>query len=260
MENHGQNTAAREGSGRLFELQEGERLDDLQLDGMKIIQRADAFRFGTDAVLLADFSAPRPGERAADFGSGTGVLALLMAGHQKNATFDAIELQPDMAEMAARSVALNGLEARIRVHSADLRNAPALLGYGKTTLVVCNPPYSPAGTALASSTETKRLARHEGGCTIEEVAQSASCVLKNGGRLAMVYPAARLFDLMCAMRAARLEPKRVRLVLNKPDSAPKLALIDAVKNAGSLLHWMPPLVLRREDGQPSDEWRRIYRQ
>lgn len=251
--------AVRQGSDRLFALREGERLDDLQIKGMKIIQRAGAFRFGTDAVLLADFAAPKPNDRVVDFGAGTGVLPLLMCGHGEGARFDALEIQGDMAEMAARSVALNGLEGRIFVHHADLRDAPALLGHGRATLVVCNPPYSPAGTALVSASASHRVARHEGACTIAEIAQSAAKVLQNGGRMALIYPAARLFDLMAALRDARLEPKRVRTVHDMADRPPKLALLDAVKGAGSLLHWLPPLILREADGRPTAEWKRIYR-
>ena len=109
----------------------GERLDDLQLDGLKLIQRPDAFRFGTDSVLLADFAAPRRGEAAADLGCGTGAIALMMAGHQPRCEIDAVELQPDIADMAVRSVALNGLEARVRVHCADMREAWRTLGAGR---------------------------------------------------------------------------------------------------------------------------------
>lgn len=251
--------AARDQAGSPVLLREGERLDDLQLKGLKIIQRKDAFRFGTDSVLLADFAAPRKDDLVADFGAGTGALPLLMAGHRDGAIFDAIEIQPDVADMLSRSVALNGLESRIRVHRMDLRAAAAKLGYAKHTLVVCNPPYSPEGAALPSDTEAKRIARHEGAITIGEIAGSAAKLLKNGGRIALIYPAPRALELMCALKEHRLEPKRVRIIQDKPGAAPKLILLDAVKGAGSMLHWLSPLVLRDEDGEWSAEWKRIYR-
>lgn len=237
----------------------GERLDDLQLNGWKIVQKMAGFRFGTDTVLLADFAAPKRSDKVCDFGAGTGALCLLMAGHVEGCGFDALEIQPDMADMARRSVVLNGLSDRIRVHHADLRDAAKLLGHGKTSLIVCNPPYSPAGTAIASESDAKRIARHAHTVCVEDIALSASRLLKNGGRIALVYPSARALELMLALKSRGLEPKRARLVMDRPGATPKLMLLDAVKGAGSQIHWLAPLILRGEDGQWSDEWKRIYR-
>ncbi len=236
----------------------GERLDDLQRDGLMILQKPGAFRFGTDAVLLSDFAHLRAGDKVADLGSGTGVLCLLMAAREKRCVFDAIELQGGMADMAGRSVSLNGLEDRIRVHALDMREAARALGYSRHTLVVCNPPYSPAGTALTSADDSTRMARHGGDLTLADVAQSGAKLLKNGGRMALVYPAPRALELMNALEKAGLAPKRVRIIQDRPGAAPKLILLDAVKGGGSMLHFLPPLVLREESGAWSEEWHRIY--
>ena len=177
-----------------------------------------------------------------------------------DATFVAIELQPEMAGMAARSVALNGLEARISVREADLRDAPSLLGCGRADLVVCNPPYSRRGAALPNSDPARALARHEGGCTLADVVESAAKLLRNGGRLAMVFPAPRLLDLLDAQRAVRVEPKRVRLIHQRAQDPPKLALLESVKLARPALHWLPPLILCDEHGAYTAEARRIYGQ
>lgn len=241
-----------------MDLKPGERLDDLQFEGLRIIQRPDAFRFGTDAVLLADFAAARPGDRVVDFGTGSGILPLLMAARQPNSTYDALEIQPDMADMAGRSVRLNGLEGRIRVHEMDLRESPRALGRQWANLVVCNPPYGRLGTALTNPQESKRIARHEGACTLEEVAEAAFQLLVTGGRIALIYPAPRALELMCALRACRLEPKRIRTVHAQAGREPKLILMDAVKDGGSMLHWQSPLILSEADGQPTPEWKRIY--
>ena len=236
----------------------GERVDDLRRGGLMILQRPDRFRFGTDSVLLAHFAAPRKGDRVADLGTGSGVLCLLMSARQPQAVFDGVEVQADMADMARRSVAMNHLEARIRIHHMDMRRAAAELGYGGYTLVVCNPPYSQPGRAIASAQAAVSLARHQGELALEEIALSGAQLLKNGGRMALVYPAAGLLDLMWALRAARLEPKRIQLVQDRPGAQPKLALLDAVKGGGSQLHWLPPLVLREADGSWSGQWREIY--
>ena len=251
--------AARGDSGRSFLKLPEERLDDLNRGGLQILQKEKGFRFGTDAVLLADFAAPKPFERVADLGAGGGILSILMADAEPTATIDAVEWQEDMCLMARRSVKGNGLTERVHVHHLDVRHAPRVLGYSGHSMVICNPPYNPRGTAPSSPDPAHSLARHEGESSVEDFVECAAKLLKNGGRAAFIYPAPRLFDLMCAMRANRLEPKRVRLILDKPGATPKLALLGAVKGAGSWLDWLPPLILRDEEGTPSVEYRRIYR-
>ncbi len=237
----------------------GERLDDLQLDGLKLIQRPDAFRFGTDSVLLADFAAPRKNDRAIDLGCGTGAVALLMAGHQPALAVDGVEIQPEIADMARRSVLLNDLDDRVRVFEGDMRDSWRALGAGRYTLAVCNPPYGRSGAALESRSETKRLARHEGDLTPDDIARAAAMLLKNGGRFCAIYPAPRAYELMRAMDGAGIAPKRVRTVHGVAGRAPKFILLEGVRQGGEGLHWLPPLVLRDEDGTFTEEWHRIYR-
>ena len=241
------------------ELRSGERLDDLQCDGLKLIQRPDAFRFGTDSVLLADFAAPRKSDRAVDLGCGTGAIALLMAGHRPELTVDAVEVQSDIADMARRSVALNGLEARVRVFAMDMREAWRTLGAGRYSLAVCNPPYGRSGAALESLNEAKRVARHEGDLAPADLARAAAMLLKNGGRFCAIYPAPRAYELMRALDGAGIAPKRLRTVHGVAGRAPKFVLMEGVKQGGEGLHWLEPLVLRNADGSFTDEWHRIYR-
>ena len=125
-----------------------ERIDDLQRGGLRVIQRADAFRFGTDAVLLADFAAPRRHDRVCDLGTGTGIIPLLLYARENTISADAVEIQPDMADMAARSMAMNGLNEKIRVLPGDLRSIRTLLPHARYDLVTCNPPYGKAGGTL----------------------------------------------------------------------------------------------------------------
>ena len=241
-----------------MELRPDERLDDLQTGGLRLIQKPGTFCFGTDSVLLADFAAPRRREHAADLGCGNGAIALLLAGHRPDLTVDAVEIQPEMADMAARSVRLNGLEARIRVHCGDMRAAWKAIGREACSLAVCNPPYGAQGRTLASAGEAERIARHEVDLTPEDVAASASAILKYGGRFCAVYPAQRAFELMSAMQAKNLAPKRIRSVHATAQRAPKLVLIEGVKGGGRGLNWLAPLILYDSDGSTSAEWRRIY--
>ena len=240
-------------------LRPGERLDDLQNQGLRIIQRPNVFRFGTDAVLLADFAAPRPRERAVDLGCGTGVIALLLAAHEPRVeAVAAVELQPEIADMARRSVRLNGLEGRVSVHCGDMREIWRELGAGRYTLAVCNPPYGRSGAALESQRETVRLARHEGDLTPAAVARAAAMLLKNGGRFCAIFPAPRAYELMRAMDDSGIAPKRVRTVHGVEGRAPKFVLLEGVRQGGEGLHWLEPLVLRHSDGTFTQEWRRIY--
>lgn len=236
-----------------------ERVDDLQNNGMFIIQKPGAFCLGTDSVLLADFVKLGKNQRLADLGTGTGILAILLCAKEPSLIVDACDIQPDMADMAFRSVKMNALDARVRVRAIDMLTAPSVYGAGVFDHVVCNPPYSRAGAAIKNKSETQFTARHEGDLTIMGVCKTASALLKYGGRFSAVFPSQRLFELMTCMRENNLAPKRVRNVLTSVDKPPKLTLIDAKKGGGDQLHWLPPLVLRRADGTPSEEYERIYR-
>jgi len=244
----------------MSEIRQNERVDDLQLNGLHIIQNERAFRFGMDAVLLADFTRLRKRERVADFGTGTGILSLLLSQKEPSCTFEAIEIQPEMADMARRSVGLNGLQSRISVHAADLREAPALLGAGSMDVVVCNPPYGKRGGALTSETQSVLLSRHETDCTIEDVAASGSAVVRDHGRVSVVFPAQRMLELCDALRRHRLEPKRIRMVCAHADKPPYLVMVEAMKNAKPQLLWLPPLIVYHPDGTETEEIRRIYHQ
>lgn len=236
----------------------GERLDDLQRGGLRILQRADGFRFGTDAVLLADFAQAKKGERIADMGTGTGVLPLLLSARAEDTTLDAFEIQQDVADMALRSVAINALEERIRVHHADCRDAARIIGHECCHLVVTNPPYTAQGAGLVSPDASRALARSDSDCTLEAWIAACGRVLRNGGRLCCVFPAPRFLELCDAMRLARVEPKRVRFVAARETAAPKLVLTEGLKGGRPGLHVQPLLITHDAQGNFTPEMRRIY--
>lgn len=235
-----------------------ERIDDLQRGGLRVIQRADAFRFGTDAVLLADFAAPRRHDRVCDLGTGTGIIPLLLYARENTISADAVEIQPDMADMAARSMAMNGLNEKIRVLSGDLRSIRTLLPHARYDLVTCNPPYGKAGGTLLNPDASKRLARHEESCAIEDVACAAAWLLQNGGRLCCVFPAARMIELSDAMRKYRMAPKRIRMVHSRVEKVAHLCLMEGMLDARPGLIIEPPLVIYDENNAYTPELRRIY--
>ena len=237
-------------------LNDNETLDDLE-NGYYLIQRRDGFRFGIDAVLLADFAKCRA-NRVIDLCTGTGIVAMLLAAKTDIAQIDAVELQPEMAELAARSVSYNKLEGRVHVRCADLKNAPELYGKSLFDAVTVNPPYMKSGAGLINEDRMKLLSRHEIGCTLDDVVRVSSELLKTHGKLFMVHRPQRLADVMLAMRSWRIEPKRMRLVAPKQGREANLVLIEGVKNANSELKLMPTLYVYDDDGAYTKEIDVIY--
>ena len=235
-----------------------ETLDDLQRAGYRIFQQREGFRFGTDAVLLADFCRARTRERVVDAGSGTGVIAILLAARVPSITLDAIELREQAAALARRSVAYNGLSERVRVHALDLEGAWRTLGCEWADLVVTNPPYLQAGQGLTSPNAERALARgSETTLPIEAWIAACGKLLRSGGRLCMVFPAEGLLRLTDAMRACRIEPKRLRSVSSGPEVRAKRVLLEGRKHGKPGLTILPTLITH-EDGRPSAALRRIY--
>lgn len=237
---------------------EDEHLDDLQLANLHILQKKNGFRYGMDAVLLSDFMQARPGDHIADFGTGTGILPLLLRGRGKGARYDAFEIQPEMADMAARTMLLNGLENVIHVHALPVSRADSVVAHGTLDGIICNPPYGQPGSTLKNPSGALRMARHQDGDGLAAWFRMAHLLLKGKGRMAIVYPAPRMLDAMCAMRAAHLEPKRFRLVYPRADKSANLALIECVKDARPMLHPEPPLIIYNRDGTETEELKKIY--
>lgn len=239
-------------------IREGERIDDLQLAGLRILQKERGFRFGMDAVLLSDFARVEPRDRAADFGTGTGIIPLLVAGRGRAAHIDAFEIQEDMADMARRSVWLNGLDECIAVHAMPIEQADAVAAPGTLDVILCNPPYGQPGTTLLNPAQTLSIARHQTQDGLQKWFAMAYRLLRGKGRFAMIYPAPRMLEAMKLLSAARLEPKRFRLIYPAADKAANLVLIEAMKDAKAMLHPEPPLIVYESDGSMTAELKRIY--
>lgn len=216
----------------------------------------DAEPVGTDAVLLASFPSLNGVDRAADFGSGSGVIALILASRRETLSVDCVELDHAAAELSRRNIARNGLEGRLRVLERDLR-ALREAEVGKYQLIVSNPPYRPLGSGTSPS-EARQAAREERTCTLPELARSASKLLGDGGRLCVVYPCSRLAEAVTVFSQNALEPKRLRLVAARTDSAPSLFLLECRRGGRPGLTVEPALILKNPDGTDTPEVRRIY--
>lgn len=204
---------------------QGEAIDDLQ-NGYRIIQKSDSFRFGVDAVLLADFANVKHHHSVIDLGTGTGIIPILIYAKKKPRFITAVEIQEDMAEMAERSVSLNGLENSIKVECMDLKDAPKLLGKATYDCVVTNPPYVKKECGINNPSESKAIARFEIMCSLEDVLTTAKELLKPGGKFFMVHRTDRLADIIYEMRNKGIEPKRIRFVHPSIGKRPNLLLIE----------------------------------
>lgn len=241
-----------------MDLRSGERMDDLGRNGLRIIQHPERFPFSLDAVLLAHFATVRPGDRVLDLGTGCAVIPLLLAGLYPTVQAVGLEIQADTCDMARRSVLLNGLQDRIRIVAGDYRRATDLLGHEQFDLVTVNPPYYRPGSGKISPTPHRGVARHEVEGTLEEVVASAARTVRYRGRVAVVFLAERLVDLLAVMRQHRLEPKRLRLIHPKSSHPAKLVLVEALKGGGTGLVIGPPLMVYGVEGKFSQEMRAIY--
>ncbi len=239
-------------------LREGERVDDLQRDGLKLIQNPSWFCFGMDAVLLSAFARVREGQDCLDLGCGNGVIPILLAGKTKGRHFTGLEIQPDIADMASRSVTGNGLAGRVSIINGDIRKAVGLFGAAVFDVVTGNPPYLVQSHGLLSETDHKAVARHEIRCTLEQFIDSAVRVLKPGGHFYMVHRPFRLAEIISCMVSHRLEPKRMRLVYPYIDKEPNMVLIEGVRGGNPRITVEKPLVVYERENVYTDEVRRLY--
>ena len=236
-----------------------ERIDDLEFNGLKIIQSPSCFCFGIDAVLLSDFAKDiKKNSVVADLCSGNGIVSILLSGKCEANKFYAVEIQQNIANMAARSVELNNLQDKIEVLNTDLKLLPNTFENGSFDAIVCNPPYMKANSGLVNDCEEKIIARHEVMCSLEDVISVSAKLLKNSGTFYMVHRPDRLVDIISLLRKYRLEPKVLQLVQPFADKAPNLLLIKVVKNAKSFLKMSKPLVVYNSDGSYTEDILKIY--
>ena len=240
------------------ELKERERVDDLQRNGYRIIQRTDGFCFGMDAVLLSGFAMVKKGERALDLGTGTGIIPILLEAKTEGEHFSALEIQREVADMARRSVSLNGLEEKIQIVEGDIREASQIFGAASFDVVTSNPPYMNDAHGLKNPDLPKAIARHEVLCTLDDVVREASRVLKTGGRFYMVHRPHRLAEIITVLRGYKLEPKRMKMVHPFADRDANMVLIAAVKGGGGFLRMEAPEIVFKEPGVYGDEIRDVY--
>lgn len=216
--------------------------------------------FGTDAVILSHFAAPKREEQTADLGTGCGIIPFLWCLAQPPAAIHAVDIQHAAVALVEKSAAHNAVNGFFHVYHADLKSLGGILPAGVFDLVTCNPPYGRANSERKSPERSRRVARHEEQCTIGEVALAAARLLRFGGRFCLCHRPERLPDVMEALRAAKLEPKVLRLCAQRPQGNPFLFLMSARKGGRPFLEVRPTLCIEDYNGQRTEEIKEIYGQ
>lgn len=245
-------------------LKPGERTDDLERNGLKLIQNSSLFCFGMDAVLLSGFANVKKNETAVDLGTGTGIIPILLSAKTEGKNFIGIEIQPEVADMAKRSVILNNLSDKVKIHTGDIRliasgrMTEASFNYGTFDVVTCNPPYMKASHGLQNPEDTKAISRHEVLCTLSDVCNAADRLLRSGGRFYMVHRPLRLPEIVTELKKNHLEPKRMKFVHPFIDKEANMVLIEAVKGAGAECRIEKPVIVYEAPGKYTEEIYTIY--
>ena len=239
------------------EIKNDENIDDLQLNGLMLIQKKDGFKFGVDAVLLSDFANVKKKHKVIDLCTGTGIIPFLLYGKYNPSSIKGIEIQEDMVEMANRSVELNKINNIEFIHS-DLKDIKFLKTLEKADVVTVNPPYKLSNAGIVNPSDKLSIARQEGLCELENVIEASRVLLKDNGRLFMVHRPERLADIITLMRKYKIEPKRIRMVHPNKNKAPNIVLIEGQRDGGAFLKWDNPIYVYNEDGSYSDQINEIY--
>lgn len=244
-----------------IKLKENERIDDLEIKNMKIIQNKDGFCFGIDSVLLSDFAKEiKDNSKVVDLGTGTGILGILLCAKTNLKEILGVEIQEEVANMAQRSIELNNLKNRFKILNDNIKNIEKNNINLKNNFdyVVTNPPYKKLNTGKINENEKKLISRHELTANLDDFIKTASFLLKDKGTLFMVHRPERLVDILEKMRKEKIEPKELKFIYPKINKEPNLILIKGVKNANPFLKIDKPLYVYNEDGNYTDDILKIY--
>ncbi len=234
-----------------------EKIESLNIKGLKIIQNKKWFCFGMDAVLISDFADIKKTDTVVDLGTGTGIIPLLIWGKKEPVKIYGVEIQPEMVELAKKSVSLNHLEDQIHIIHMDMKSLSAQT-FEKVDVVVSNPPYIEYQGGIVNPESQKALARHEIACDLEDVINAAARILKQQGSFFMIHRPYRLVDIFSLMRKHRLEPKKIRFVHPKEGQKPNMIMIKGVKGGKMELQVEPPLYVYNHEGVYTKELLKIY--
>lgn len=235
-----------------------EHWEELKPGGLRFVWADHLFRPGTDTFLLSSLPRLRPGLRVCDLGCGTGLLGLLLMQRQPDLRIAGLDIQPEAAALARRAAAENGLTERLDFRCGDLRQVRGIFPTGCFDLVVCNPPYYPPAGGKLSADGARRTARSETEASLADLCAAASYLLRWGGKFCLVHKPERLADVLCTLRDAGTEAKRLRFVHSRAADPPSLFLVEGCRGGRPGITVEPPLILQNGDGTPTAELNAIY--
>ena len=242
-----------------MELKQDERIDDLEFNGLKIIQNKNGFCFGIDSVLLSDFAKNmRKNSKVIDLGTGTGIINILLSGKTTAKELVGVEVQEEVADMAKRSVKLNGVEGKIEILNKNILDLKNIYNKGYFDVVVTNPPYKKINTGLINEENKKMISRHEITANLRDFIHISSYLLKDHGEFFMVHRPERLVDILWTMREEKIDPKKIKFVYPNENKKTNLVLIKGVKNGNSFLEFEDNLYVYNQNGNYTDEILKIY--
>ena len=239
-------------------VKDGETLDDLQLKDICIIQKREGFRFGIDAVLLANFANVKKKHKVMDLCTGTGIVPFIIKGKKEPEKIVGLEIQNEFVEMANRSIKINGFNDTMEFLHGYLKDKELLKSVGRFDVVTVNPPYKLEKSGIVNPNDKYAIARHEVMCNLDNVIEACRIVLKDNGRLYMVHRPERLADIFCIMRKYKIEPKRVQMVHPNTKKPANILLVEGQRDGGAYLKWEPPIYVYNDDGSFSKEINEIY--
>lgn len=225
-------------------LKTDEKLEDLGEYGLKIIQAKNVYRFTQDAILLVKFVQLKNNERIIDLGSGSGIIPILLSYRKKGLSVYGIEIQEELANMSKRSVKLNKLEEIIHIIHEDIKNIRNIFESNQFDVVISNPPYISLGKGVIGTVNSRSIARHELKCNMEDIVSQSNYLLKNKGRIYLIYKSSRLVDLMIILRKYNIEPKVVRFIHFEKKRNAELFLIEGIKGGKKELKVKKPIFIQ----------------
>ncbi len=232
-----------------------------QYIGDSVVIFTDAVHtFGTDAVLLSDFAAPKVKDKTLELGTGCGIISLLWCRGNAPQKIHALELQEDAVDLVNMAVEANGLQERLSVVQGDLKQIETYFAKGHYDLVVMNPPYKKANDGVVTPIPGLAIARHEVECNLEDICSAAAKVLNFGGRFCMCHRPSRLAEVIAAMQKVGIEPKRLRLVQQRENTPPHLFLLEGKKQSQPGMVVESALIMETHNGEPTEEIKVIYKE
>lgn len=236
-----------------------ERIDDLQLNNLKIIQNPDYFCFGIDAVLLSHFASQMKNNATVlDIGTGNGILPLLLSAKKSMKHLIGIEIQKELFELATKNIELNKLQNLIDIKNVNICDAHNVLNKEFFDTIVTNPPYKKQGSGIVNDNKFIQIAKHEIKCTLEDIIKESNYLLKDQGEIYMVHRPDRIVDILTLMRQYNIEPKIIQYVHSKISQPPVLVLIQGVKNAKPFLKTLEPIIIYKDNGEYTQKIYDIY--